>query len=128
MGTDQNKLNWEVPWNEYLTVNYSTEISLIKEITCSIYTQEWLLRGNINIIRMMRKISALDTNLWWKKIAGSMLVVVIRTTWRISLAIIRSFSKFTRPSTYVSLPEQLWKGRIGIITRNTAGKVKLIEN
>lgn len=44
-----------------------------------------------------------------------MLVVVIRTIWRISLEIIRSFSKFTRPSTCVSLPEQLWKQRTGIL-------------
>lgn len=36
--------------------------------------------------------------------AGSMFAEVIRTTWRISLAIIRSFSKFTSPSTLESLP------------------------
>lgn len=57
-----------------------------------------------------------NTNLWWNMIAGSMLVVVIRTMWRISLEIIRSFSKFTRPSTCVSLPEQLRKQRIGNVT------------
>lgn len=36
--------------------------------------------------------------------AGSMLTDAIRPTWRISLAIILSFSKFTRPSTLESLP------------------------
>lgn len=37
--------------------------------------------------------------------AGSMLAEVSRTTCLISLAIILSFSKFTRPSTVESLPE-----------------------
>lgn len=35
-----------------------------------------------------------------------MLTDAMRPTWRISLAIIRSFSKFTRPSTLESLPEK----------------------
>lgn len=39
--------------------------------------------------------------------AGSMLAEVSRTTCLISLAIIRSFSKFTSPSTVESLPEMV---------------------
>lgn len=42
--------------------------------------------------------------------AGSMLTEAMRPTWRISLAIILSFSKFTRPSTLESLPEK-FKGK-----------------
>lgn len=46
------------------------------------------------------------TNLCLNMRAGSMLAEVNRTTCRISLAIIRSFSKFTRPSTLESLPDE----------------------
>ncbi len=35
-----------------------------------------------------------------------MLTEAMRPTWRISLAIILSFSKFTKPSTLESLPEK----------------------
>lgn len=42
--------------------------------------------------------------------AGSMLTAAIRPTCLISLAIIRSFSKFTRPSTFESLPKERWDG------------------
>lgn len=42
--------------------------------------------------------------------AGSMLTAAIRPTCLISLAIIRSFSKFTRPSTFESLPKERWEG------------------
>lgn len=46
------------------------------------------------------------TNLCLNMRAGSMLAEVNRTTCLISLAIILSFSKFTRPSTLESLPER----------------------
>lgn len=56
--------------------------------------------------------------------AGSMLTEAMRPTWRISLAIILSFSKFTRPSTLESLPEKQGKkeSEYQLLTRYTADK------
>lgn len=60
-----------------------------------------------SISRIAQKIFAVKkpTNLCLNMSAGSMLAEVSRTTFLISLAIILSFSKFTRPSTVESLPE-----------------------
>lgn len=52
----------------------------------------------------LRSWSATPTHLWRNISAGSMFTEVSRTTCRISLAIILSFSKLTRPSTLESLP------------------------
>lgn len=60
--------------------------------------------------------------------AGSMLTEAMRPTWRISLAIILSFSKFTRPSTLESFPEKQRKKIKWIqITHYVTQLTKLIQ-
>lgn len=59
--------------------------------------------------------------------AGSILAEVILTTWRISLAIILSFSKFTKPSTFESFPVQLkYVGKTFKIFEHTSEAVKSV--
>lgn len=67
--------------------------------------QRFFGEGGLYLVRNMR--------------AGSMLTEAMRPTWRISLAIIRSFSKFTRPSTLESFPERRRRRREWISITHT---------
>lgn len=65
-----------------------------------------------------------STNLCLNMRAGSMLAEVRRTTCLISLAIILSFSKFTRPSTLESLPVRRRRSTERMCTRTRTEHVQ----